>query len=117
LISDGGFIMDIPIHYKGVTFALIHKSILNNSGFSTLIKGSSLRLASKLSPGDGRACSGISSSKKTVKELATNFSKIAGVSTKELYSMAGIVFIADFFGWTNLQAVENFQFRILGDSA
>jgi hypothetical protein len=31
--------------------------------------------------------------------------------------MAGIVFIADFFGWNNLQAVENFQFRILGDSA
>jgi hypothetical protein len=55
--------------------------------------------------------------KKTVKELATNFSKIAGASTKELYSMAGIDFIADFFGLTNLQAVENFQFRILGDSA
>ena len=52
-----------------------------------------------------------------VSELATNFSKFAGASTKELYSMAGIVFIADFFGWNNLQAVENFQFRILGDSA
>jgi hypothetical protein len=52
-----------------------------------------------------------------VTELATNFSKFAGASTKELYSMAGIVFIADFFGWNNLQAVENFQFRILGDSA
>ena len=47
-----------------------------------------------------------------VTELATNFSKIAGASTKELYSMAGIVFLADFFGWTNLQTVENFQFRI-----
>jgi hypothetical protein len=45
------------------------------------------------------------------------FSKIAGTFNKELYSMAGIVFIADFFGWNNLQAVENFQFRILGDSA
>jgi hypothetical protein len=54
---------------------------------------------------------------KNVTELATNFSKFAGASTKELYSMAGIVFIADFFGWTNLQAVENFQFRILGDPA
>ena len=50
--------------------------------------------------------------KMPVTELATNFSKIAGASTKELYSMAGIVFLADFFGWTNLQAVENFQFRI-----
>ncbi len=26
--------------------------------------------------------------------------------------MAGIVFLADFFGWTNLQAIEKFQFRI-----
>ena len=50
--------------------------------------------------------------KMPVTELATNFSKIAGASTKELYSMAGIVFLADFFGWTNLQTIENFQFRI-----
>jgi len=47
-----------------------------------------------------------------VTELATNFSKFAGTSTKELYSMAGIVFLADFFGWTNLQTIEKFQFRI-----
>jgi hypothetical protein len=50
--------------------------------------------------------------KTPVTELATNFSKIADASTKELYFMAGIVFLADFFGWTKLQAVENFQFRI-----
>jgi hypothetical protein len=50
--------------------------------------------------------------KTPVTELATNFSKIADASTKELYLMAGIVFLADFFGWTKLQAVENFQFRI-----
>jgi hypothetical protein len=50
--------------------------------------------------------------KMPVTELATNFSKIAGASTKELYSMAGIVFLADFFGWTNLLTIENFQFRI-----
>jgi hypothetical protein len=41
----------------------------------------------------------------------------SNASTKELYFMAGIVFLADFFGWTKLQAVENFQFRILGDPA
>ena len=50
--------------------------------------------------------------KMPVTELATNFSKIAGASTKELYYMAGIVFLADFFSWTNLQTIENFQFRI-----
>jgi hypothetical protein len=36
--------------------------------------------------------------KMPVTELATIFSEISGASTKELYSMAGIVFIADFFG-------------------
>ena len=47
-----------------------------------------------------------------VTEPAENFRKIAGVSIKGLYLMAGIVFLADFFGWTNLQAIESFQFRI-----
>jgi hypothetical protein len=47
-----------------------------------------------------------------ITELFTTFSKFAGASTKELYSMAGIVFIADFFGRTNLQTIESFQFRI-----
>ncbi len=50
--------------------------------------------------------------KMPVTELATNFSKFAGASTKELNSMAGIVFLADFFGWINLPTIENFQFRI-----
>ena len=45
-------------------------------------------------------------------EPAENFSKIAGASIKGLYLRAGIVFLADFFGWTNLEAIGNFQFRI-----
>ena len=35
-----------------------------------------------------------------VGELAENFSRELGAPTKELYSMAGLVFLADFFGWT-----------------
>lgn len=50
--------------------------------------------------------------KMPVKQLAKKFSRHAGASTKELYSMAGLVFLADFFDWTNLQTIENFQFRI-----
>ena len=50
--------------------------------------------------------------KMPVKQLAKNFSSFAGASTKELYSMAGLVFLSDFFGWTGPEAIDNFQFRI-----
>ena len=49
---------------KGLHSPRFVRSILDKSGFSTPTKGSSLRLASKFSQGDGRPCSGISSSKK-----------------------------------------------------
>ena len=41
-----------------------------------------------------------------VGELAENFSRELGASHKELYSMAGLVFLADFFGWTTQEAIE-----------
>jgi hypothetical protein len=34
-----------------------------------------------------------------------------GAPTKELYSMAGLVFLADFFDWTPQQAIEAYIFR------
>jgi Transposase DDE domain len=46
-----------------------------------------------------------------VGELAENFSRELGTPTKELYSMAGLVFLADFFGWTAQEAVEAYIFR------
>ena len=46
-----------------------------------------------------------------VGELAENFSRKLGTPTKELYSMAGLVFLADFFGWTAQEAVEAYIFR------
>ena len=46
-----------------------------------------------------------------VGELAENFSRELGAPTKELYSMAGLVFLADFFGWTAQEAVEVYIFR------
>ncbi len=46
-----------------------------------------------------------------VAELANHFSDSMGAPTKELYSMAALVFLADFFGWTNQQAVEAYIFR------
>ena len=46
-----------------------------------------------------------------VGELAENFSRELGAPTKELYSMAGLVFLADFFGWTAQEAVEAYIFR------
>src|SRR5271165_1995414 len=45
-----------------------------------------------------------------VGELAENFSRELGAPTKELYSMAGLVFLADFFGWTAQEAVEAYIF-------
>ena len=46
-----------------------------------------------------------------VGELADNFSRTLGAPTKELYSMAGLVFLADFFDWTAQEAVEAYIFR------
>src|SRR3954462_743220 len=46
-----------------------------------------------------------------VGELAKHFSDSLGAPTKELYSMAGLVFLADFFGWDAQEAVEAYIFR------
>src|ERR1700758_3198143 len=46
-----------------------------------------------------------------VGELAPHFSQTLGAPTKELYSMAGLVFLADFFDWTAPEAVEAYIFR------
>lgn len=46
-----------------------------------------------------------------VGELAEHFSRQLGAPTKELYSMAGLVFLADFFGWTAQEAAEAYIFR------
>ncbi|MGA8346922.1 MAG: transposase, partial [Isosphaeraceae bacterium] len=45
-----------------------------------------------------------------VGELAENFSRELGAPTKDLYSMAGLVFLADFFGWTAEEAVHAYIF-------
>jgi hypothetical protein len=47
-----------------------------------------------------------------VDELGQNFSQSLGAPTKELYSMAGLVFLADFFDWTAQEAVEAYIFRV-----
>jgi len=46
-----------------------------------------------------------------VGELAQHFSDSLGAPTKELYSMAGLVFLTDFFGWIAQEAVEAYIFR------
>jgi hypothetical protein len=46
-----------------------------------------------------------------VAELGQHFSQSLGAPTKELYSMAGLVFLADFFGWTAQEAAEAYIFR------
>jgi hypothetical protein len=46
-----------------------------------------------------------------VAELSSHFSDSMGAPTKELYSMAGLVFLADFFGWTPQEAIEAHIFR------
>jgi hypothetical protein len=46
-----------------------------------------------------------------VQELAQHFHCSLGAPTKELYSMAALVFLADFFGWTAEEAVEAYIFR------
>src|SRR3954470_1307106 len=46
-----------------------------------------------------------------VDELAKHFSDSLGAPTKELYSMAGLVFLADFFDWNTQEAIEAYIFR------
>lgn len=46
-----------------------------------------------------------------VAELIPHFSDSLGAPTKELYSMAGLVFLADFFGWNAQEAAEAYIFR------
>src|SRR3954468_24021621 len=46
-----------------------------------------------------------------VGELGDHFSDSLGAPTKELYSMAGLVFLADFFGWKAHDAIEAYIFR------
>jgi hypothetical protein len=46
-----------------------------------------------------------------VPQLGSHFSDSMGAPTKELYSMAGLVFLADFFGWTPQEAIEAYIFR------
>jgi hypothetical protein len=46
-----------------------------------------------------------------VGDLAKHFSDSLGAPTKELYSMAGLVFLTDFFGWTTQDAIEAYIFR------
>jgi len=46
-----------------------------------------------------------------VGQLAQHFSRELGAPTKELYSMAGLVFVTDFFDWTAQEAAEAYIFR------
>jgi hypothetical protein len=46
-----------------------------------------------------------------VHRLGQHFSATLGAPTKELYSMAGLVFLADFFDWTAPEAAEAYIFR------
>jgi hypothetical protein len=40
-----------------------------------------------------------------VEKFAKEFSKLPGPETKELFSMAGLMVIKDFFNWTNEEAM------------
>lgn len=44
-----------------------------------------------------------------VAKLAAHFSEDMGCQTKELYSMAGLVFLTDFFGWTAVEAADAYM--------
>src|SRR5208337_1990988 len=46
-----------------------------------------------------------------VAKLSEHFHPSLGTPTKELYSMAGLVFLADFHGWTSQQAIEAYMFH------
>lgn len=45
------------------------------------------------------------------KELAEHFHPSIGRPTKELYSVAGLLFVQEFHHWTNAEAVEAYLFR------
>jgi hypothetical protein len=45
-------------------------------------------------------------------QLAQHFDERLGAPTKELYSMAGLVFLADFFHWTSEEASDAYLFRL-----
>jgi Transposase DDE domain len=47
-----------------------------------------------------------------VGKLSAHFHPTLGARTKELYSMAGLVFLADFHGWTAQQAIEAYMLHI-----
>lgn len=46
-----------------------------------------------------------------VTELASHFSEDMGCPTKELHSMAGLVFLADFFDWNAVEAADAYMMR------
>lgn len=46
-----------------------------------------------------------------VPELAEHFHPTLGAPTKELYSMAGLIFLADFFSWTDDEAAHAYMFH------
>ena len=46
-----------------------------------------------------------------VKALGEHFSESMGCPTKELYSMAGLVFLADFFSWNAVDAADAYMMR------
>ena len=46
-----------------------------------------------------------------VRELAEHFSPDTGCPTKELHSMAGLVFLADFFDWNAIDAADAYMVR------
>jgi hypothetical protein len=44
-----------------------------------------------------------------VEKFAKEFSKLPGPETKELFSMAGLMVIKDFFNWTNEEAMDRYN--------
>ena len=44
-----------------------------------------------------------------VETLSQQFHPSMGAPTKELYSMAGLVFLTDFFDWSGEQAIEAYM--------
>ena len=46
-----------------------------------------------------------------VRQLGAHFDPILGRPTKELYSVAGLLFLQEAFHWTNAQAVDAYLFR------
>ena len=44
-----------------------------------------------------------------VPDLAKNFDPVMGAPTKELYSMAGLVYLTDFYDWTPARASEAYM--------